>query len=435
MSLLHIEVTLSLSAMLFLFLSIILSSIPCSTARLLQNPGNVMNLIQNDPELAFISVLLEIAELDDAIVNGDVSETQLTIFGPINNAFRSVSEELLTYLLTDDQWNTHLMSLLGYHIVADQVVLDLDETAENIFGKELTLTISSSDSSVMINGYAKILNSAETKDGAVYAIDSLLDPGWLNRNLRGVLEAESSRLSTLSSMITRVDTMSNLATSSAPYTLFAPTNSAFSNSDLDFVNNLDPSFIDDVLGYHLVPGIYSAEDLTMLGVQPLITMSGETLVVTSDPALQITSVNGHLVIASDLLANNGVVHIVDGVLSNQPPVEIDPKDAESCEFEKYMEESIGATMGVQCNCQIIGNTVQLSCNEGAGQRCVPKFGICNSDVDGQRCCSPTQRRCVQGQCRDSRQPERVRIGTNAGGAAGRLQRDRNNKNDERTSVP
>lgn len=433
---LHISFPRSVLAVL-LFLLAAAGTIPSSAGRLLQNAETIMELIRSDPQFAFLTVLLEEAELNDDLGNGDIAgNSQLTVFGPIDQAFQSVDEEFLTYLLTDVQWNTHLLNLLVYHIVADQVVLNLDETAVNILGEELTLTTSSVDGAVMVNGYAKVVNSLSTMDGVVHAIDSLLDPGWLNKNLRGVVDSDPARLSTLSTLITRSDTVSTVATSSAPYTLFAPTNTAFDQSGLDLVNNLDPSFVEDVLGYHMVPGIYSGGDLTTLGANPLVTMTGDTLMVTTDPVLRTISVNGHLVIQSDLLANNGVVHIVDGVLSTSRPVEIDPDDVEMCEFGKVMEESLGNDLGVQCNCQVVGGaTVQLFCTEASGQQCVPKFGVCNDDVDNQRCCSPYRRRCVYGQCRDSSRPERVKIGAAQGGAEGRLQRDRANVDIERKSLP
>lgn len=424
-------------ARLFLVAVLTVSSPPMTNGRLLQNAAiNLMEIIDKDPQLALFTILLEEAGLDDDIDNGDISaNNRLTIFGPVAKAFESVDEELLTYLLTDMRWNTHLQSLLAYHIVADKVALYLDETATNIMEKELTFTKSSTDGAVMVNGYAKVINSVGTKDRVVHTIDNILDPGWLNKNLQAVLEAESSRLSTLSSLVGRVDTIATLATSAAPYTLFAPTNSAFALSEVDLINNLDPLFVDNVVGYHMVPGIYSGGELTQLGSRPLTTVSGETLVITTDPFLQTTKVNGNLVLEADLLANNGVVHIVDGVLSTQKTAEIDPDDMELCEYNKFVEEALGKTLNVQCTCRISGKTVQLSCTEREGQQCMPKFGICDANVETQQCCSPFQRRCVYGQCRDSKKPERVKVGAAQGGATDRIRRNRNNKMDERSIPP
>jgi uncharacterized surface protein with fasciclin (FAS1) repeats len=412
--------------------------IPPVQARQMQNSDQTLvDLIYNNPELAFFTILLEEAELYDDLDNGDIAgHNQLTVFGPTNAAFETVDEELLTYLMVNIQWKTHLANLLGYHIVDDEVVLYLDETAENIVGEEVTLTLSSSDNAIMVNGYAKVIDSLGTLYGVVHVIDTLLNPGWLNKNLVDVLVDNSATLSTFTSLIGRIDTVSTLATSSEPYTLFAPTNAAFDQSGLDLVNNLDSIFVDELLGLHVVPGIYSGGDLTRLSGQPLVTFSGEALVVESDPVLRTTTVNGHLVIESNLLANNGVVHIVNSVLTTEQQTEVDPEVMEKCAFEKEMEERLGVSLGVQCNCSIVGSTVQLLCTEGSGeQQCVPKYGFCNDESEDIQCCSPFQRRCHYSQCRDSTQPERVKIGATYGGATGRLRQDRNNLNKESNSLP
>jgi uncharacterized surface protein with fasciclin (FAS1) repeats len=371
-----------------------------------------------------LSILLQEAGLDDDIEEG-IAE-KITIFGPIDTAFETVDEELLTYLLTDEEWNDHLVNLLGYHLAAYQVNLEEqnDQTVENIAGDKFRLQ-KSSDGDFILDGYSKVISTLPALNGIIHAIDTLLEPEWLNTRIASVVEG-TTNLSKLYQLGKQESTFFNMATSSTPYTLFAPNNDAFDQSGIDFVDNLDLIFVKDVLGFHMVPGIYTEGDLTRL--DELETSTGEKLAVETDPVLWTVSINGHRIVEADLLANNGVVHIVDGLLSSPKQVTaVDSDLVEVCTFQKVMEESVAANIGVVCNCQVIDQSVVLSCNDSSGQQCSPRWGQCG---DGENvCCSPSQRRCVHGQCRDRNPPdERVKHEAARGGAEERTKRDHNRGN-------
>jgi hypothetical protein len=154
-------------------------------------------------------------------------------------------------------------------------------------------------------------------------------------------------------------------------------------------------------------------------------MSGEKIAVSTDPILRSVTVEGVRITETDLLAINGIVHVIDGVLSPDDSMNIfiDPDEMEECSILKAFEENLGTSFNLQCNCNPIAGTYQLSCMEGGGRACAPKFGQCETDLD---CCSSPFRRCVGSQCRDSSSPVRVRIAGNHGGATARAFRDRNN---------
>merc|ERR1712086_499752 len=72
------------------------------------------------------------------------------------------------------------------------------------------------------------------------------------------------------------------------------------------------------MGYHVVAGIYTASQVTD-GLK-LKTLQGEeiTFTVADSGAM----VNGENIVATDILANNGIVHVIDGVLTKPaPPME------------------------------------------------------------------------------------------------------------------
>ena len=121
----------------------------------------------------------------------------------------------------------------------------------------------------------------------------------------------------LSTLVTAVST-AGLATTlqgKGPFTVFAPTNAAFEKLGNDQVQSLlEPQSRDQltkILTYHVVPGTLSAADLS--DGQKLETVAGETLTVKVDG--DKVMVGDATVVKPDVNASNGVVHVIDSVLT------------------------------------------------------------------------------------------------------------------------
>ncbi|WPU96604.1 fasciclin domain-containing protein [Mucilaginibacter sabulilitoris] len=113
-----------------------------------------------------------------------------------------------------------------------------------------------------------------------------------------------------------------------PFTIFAPNDVAFSKVPKPTMDELmkDHAKLAKVLKYHVVAGKYTKADIIKAlgagkGKAVLKTIDGEslTLSVNDKSNLQITDAKGNaaLVIAFDLMATNGVVHGLNGVLMPQ----------------------------------------------------------------------------------------------------------------------
>ncbi len=105
-----------------------------------------------------------------------------------------------------------------------------------------------------------------------------------------------------------------------PFTVFAPTDEAFAALPEGTVESLlaDPSgALTEVLLYHVVPGKVMASDVVGLDGQQVETVGGAPITVSvSDGTVMI---NDATVIAPDVEASNGVIHVIDKVLL--PPSE------------------------------------------------------------------------------------------------------------------
>lgn len=101
-----------------------------------------------------------------------------------------------------------------------------------------------------------------------------------------------------------------------PFTVFAPPDEAFNAIPLETLRSVraDKELLATVLTFHVVPGLYTSADLepgtypTLAGIDLEVTNEGDTIFV-----------NGVEVVAADIEASNGVIHVVGGVLL--PPTE------------------------------------------------------------------------------------------------------------------
>ena len=103
-----------------------------------------------------------------------------------------------------------------------------------------------------------------------------------------------------------------------PFTVFAPTDAAFAKLPAGTLDQLlaDKEKLASILTYHVVSGrVMAADVLNAKGAKPA-TLNGQTLDITvrGDKVY----VNGAQVITADLVASNGVIHVIDRVLIPTP---------------------------------------------------------------------------------------------------------------------
>jgi uncharacterized surface protein with fasciclin (FAS1) repeats len=95
-----------------------------------------------------------------------------------------------------------------------------------------------------------------------------------------------------------------------PFTVFAPTDAAFAKipkADLDALLK-DKAKLTAVLTYHVVPGKVMAKDVKAGMVK---TVQGGSLTVATAGGV---TVDGAKVSATDIVADNGVIHVIDSVV-------------------------------------------------------------------------------------------------------------------------
>ncbi len=124
---------------------------------------------------------------------------------------------------------------------------------------------------------------------------------------------------TFSTLVTAVQTadLAGALSAEGPFTVFAPTNDAFAAlPDGVLASLLEEANRDQltaILTYHVVPGEYFASE-TAAGEYELETLQGDTVDVVVGEDGTVT-VDGATVIAADVDASNGVIHVIDAVIT------------------------------------------------------------------------------------------------------------------------
>lgn len=97
-----------------------------------------------------------------------------------------------------------------------------------------------------------------------------------------------------------------------PFTVFAPTDEAFAKIPEDQLNALlaDKEALKAVLLYHVVPGAVMASEVVTLS--SAATANGqEVSIAVNDGTVMIDNAK---VVATDIEASNGVIHVIDSVI-------------------------------------------------------------------------------------------------------------------------
>ncbi|MFN4285240.1 MAG: fasciclin domain-containing protein [Lacibacter sp.] len=193
-----------------------------------------------------------------------------------------------------------------------------------------TTTYASVNPGTWFNGRARVVaTDLRANNGLLHKINAVLlpPPG----NLWETINANSN-LTYLAAAITRANLVSSF-NSTTVLNLFAPTNAAFQAAGfatINDINNADPAVLADILRYHVITGTFlNAPVGTTFGLRGrlfsvdlrngmvMTTLQGGTITVSTTGGASVRG-NGNPansnITSADLIARNGVIHVIDRVL-------------------------------------------------------------------------------------------------------------------------
>jgi len=313
---------------------------------------SIIDTAYGDPNFSSLRAAITAADLEEALSG----EGPFTVFAPTNDAFSAAVDALgITFgeLLADEET---LTTVLLYHVVEGEVtaeqVMGMDgESVATLGGEELTISVS--DDGVMLNESVNVVTTdVMATNGVIHAIDGVLLPPSMTEAMAegddmemeateepemeateevsaeidedAEMEGElgtivdiavaTEELSTLVTAVTEAGYVETLS-GEGPFTVFAPTNDAFEALPPGVLDMLisSPISLQSVLAYHVVEGAFTADDVIALDGEEVMTLLEQpvTVTVTDDGVMLNDTI---MVTMTDILADNGVIHLIDGIL-------------------------------------------------------------------------------------------------------------------------
>ena len=253
------------------------------------------------------------AELVDTLK----SEGPFTVFAPTDDAFAKLPEGTLESLLLPENKQA-LTDILLYHVVAGSVmaadVVNLD-SATTVLGKDVAIKVDMGN--VYINDAQVIITDIETSNGVIHVIDSVILPPAEEAAAPGTIvdiAIADGRFNTLVAAVTAAELVETLS-GEGPFTVFAPTDDAFSALPAGTLDSLllpeNKQQLTDILLYHVVSGKVMAADVVGLSAAPTVLGKDATITIKDGNVYLNDTVQ---VIITDIEASNGVIHVIDAVL-------------------------------------------------------------------------------------------------------------------------
>ena len=263
----------------------------------------------------------------------DVS-TSYTVFVPTDAAVEDVQA-----LLNLNQWDlltfSDLPTALSYHIVPGTFLaedLATISTLPTLEGQSLSIAISGND--VLVDDAQVIESNILADNGVIHVIDQCLAPaGYPEATVvTAISESEDHQLfeqgiynaylaDYLSENALEAPDDNNGDPTPGPFTVFAPTDEALTafataNGFANVQDFLTSQYIEDFVERHIIIGYMQSADLN--NGETLLALNGDeiSIEISGDNSVYVA---GTLVETPDLLAYNGVVHSIAGVLPFELP--------------------------------------------------------------------------------------------------------------------
>jgi uncharacterized surface protein with fasciclin (FAS1) repeats len=241
-----------------------------------------------------------------------------TVFAPNNTAFTTAKITSLDGLTKEA-----LTPILTSHVVSGKVLAsEVKSGAVPTLNTSNGIYLSKNADGVFINGTIKVIQTdVTTSNGVIHIIDNVIVPP---KESLVTIAAGNKDFSELVSLVLKADPAVAKALTDASatgFTVFAPTNAAFTElyKTTPKATLLDPKnvkLLTDVLLYHVVPGRVFSTDLPNVSgeVGTANTAAKLTFDLAGGAKVKGKSSGNSNITAANILATNGVIHVIDKVL-------------------------------------------------------------------------------------------------------------------------
>ncbi|MCW8330730.1 fasciclin domain-containing protein [Photobacterium sp. SDRW27] len=285
--------------------------------------GEKINLVEvaaNNDDFQTLVMAIRAADLTGTLEG----KGPFTLMAPTDDAFAKLPAGTLADLLKPEN-KEQLQAVLKYHLLIGAITseevskLKLPETVQGE-----TVQIESGEDGVTINGAKVIAGDLNASNGVIHVIDTVLIPGNLSSlTVAGYKKGEKINLVEVAAtnddfqtlvMAIRASGLTSTLEGKGPFTLMAPTDDAFAKLPAgtlaDLLKPENKEQLQAVLKYHLLIGAFTSEAVSRLKL-PETVQGGTVQIENGEDGVTI---NDAKLIAGDLNASNGVIHVIDTVL-------------------------------------------------------------------------------------------------------------------------
>ncbi len=267
---------------------------------------NIIQIASTTEGFGTLTAAITAAGLADALQG----EGPFTVFAPTDDAFAKLPAGTVESLLRPENRET-LVSILKFHVVPGRVMAkDVVKvtSADTLMGQRVDVNVDGGN--VTINGANVIATDVTAGNGVIHVIDTVILPE--DKNILSVA-AEANMFNTLAAALGAAELTSALE-GDGPFTVLAPTDEAFAKLPAGTIENLlkveNRDQLRAILLYHVIEGrVYSDQ---AINAKKARTLQGSKVKIKS--AYGSVKINDAKVIAADIDATNGVIHVIDTVL-------------------------------------------------------------------------------------------------------------------------
>jgi uncharacterized surface protein with fasciclin (FAS1) repeats len=275
---------------------------------------SIVDVVVNSADFTLLEAAVLHAGIAEALKNPNI-----TVFAPTDAAFKAAGFANEAAIKAADK--VAVANILSYHVVPSLVPASAIATKDNDVVTMLSggkAYVTKNAGGVSVNGAKVTAADVKAENGAIiHIIDAVL----INETKNIVALAQSNaNLSFLVAAVLRANEgttkVVDILSGPGPFTVFAPTNDAFKAAG--FANEVaikaaDPNVLASILTYHVVAGrVYS----TNLTSGTAATANGGNVTVNAANATLKGTKNSTAtkIMAVNIPASNGVVHVIDAVL-------------------------------------------------------------------------------------------------------------------------
>jgi uncharacterized surface protein with fasciclin (FAS1) repeats len=264
-------------------------------------PNSIYDIVSNSPVHTTLKVAIDACALDGTLSGAG----PLTLFAPTDAAFNLLPAGTVSALLADIP---ALTDILKHHVVGASVMsgmLSNNQIVTTLLGTDVTVTITGGN--VYIDNAMVTVADIVADNGVVHVIDAVLIP---TSSIYDIV-SNSANHTTLKVAIDAC-ALNGVLSDPGSLTLFAPTDAAFNLLPAGTVTALlaDIPQLTDILKHHVVGSSVMSGMLS--NNQVVTTLLGTDVTVTINS--MGVFIDNAMVTVADIVADNGVVHVIDAVL-------------------------------------------------------------------------------------------------------------------------